>query len=99
EDDEMAKVQGNGAAGANGNGLPSLRLQKNQELHEVKDLEHLFAQLAGYGLGIDDYYLTQEESISGEKLMTKYALVNEDKQVEIAGVAQILPQILNLGKQ
>src|SRR5690606_13085594 len=37
DDDEMAKVQGNGDK-ANGNGQAVPRLQKNQELHEVKDL-------------------------------------------------------------
>jgi DNA gyrase subunit B len=74
------------------------RLQKNQELHEVKDMEKLFAQLDQYGLSIDNYFLTQEESISGEKLPTQYALLNEDKFHDVAGVAQILPSILDLGK-
>jgi DNA gyrase subunit B len=74
------------------------RLQQNHELHEVKDLEKIFGQLEQYGLSIDDYFLTQEESVSGEKLATKYALVNEDKADEIAGVAQILPEILRNGK-
>jgi DNA gyrase subunit B len=74
------------------------RLQKNQELHEVKELEKLFDQLAVLGLLIDDYYLTQEESVSGEKLPTKYALVSESKHHEVAGVSQILPSILALGK-
>jgi DNA gyrase subunit B len=74
------------------------RLQKNHEMHEVKELEKLFAQLEQYGLMIDDYFLTQEESVSGEKLLTKYALINEDKTHNIAGVAQVLPEILNLGK-
>ncbi len=65
----------------------------------MKDLEKLFTQLEAYGLSIDDYYLTQEESVSGEKLATKYALVNEDKTIEVAGVSQILPQIHALAKQ
>ncbi|HTW95300.1 MAG TPA: DNA gyrase subunit B, partial [Tepidisphaeraceae bacterium] len=74
------------------------RLQKNQELHEVKDLESVFADLTNYGLSVSDYFLTQEESVSGEKLPTKYALLTEDRVVDVAGVAQILPQILTLGK-
>ncbi|MCC7349852.1 MAG: DNA topoisomerase (ATP-hydrolyzing) subunit B [Phycisphaerales bacterium] len=74
------------------------RLQKNHEMHEVKELEKLFAQLEQYGLMIDDYFLTQEESVSGEKLRTRYALVNEEKTHDIAGVALMLPEILNLGK-
>jgi DNA gyrase subunit B len=75
------------------------RLQKNQELHEVKDMEKLFVQLEQYGLSIDDYFLTQEESVSGEKLATKYALMQDEKQHDVAGVAQLLPEIYKLGKQ
>ena len=67
-------------------------LQKNQELHEVKDLEKLFTQLEQYGLSIDDYFLTQEESVSGEKLATKYALVHEDHTHDVAGVAPDPPR-------
>jgi DNA gyrase subunit B len=110
-DPEMEKVQGgengNGAAGhganTNGKSAPKTagerRLQKNQELHEVKELEKLFVQLEQHGLSIDDYFLTQEESVSGEKLRTKYALVQDDKEHEVAGVAHILPEVHRLGKQ
>ena len=98
-------TSGNGAASPNGNGKPAVRnpaerrLQKNQELHEVKELEKIFVQLEQNGLSIDDYFLTQEESVSGEKLITKYALVQDDKPHDIAGVAQLLPQVHALGKQ
>jgi DNA gyrase subunit B len=98
EDAEMAKVQGDGdEKAAEDEGYR--RLQKNQELHEVKELEKLFSQLEQYGLSIDDYFLTQEESVSGEKLATKYALVQDEKTHDIAGVAQILPEVHKLGKQ
>jgi len=112
DDEEMNEVQQPGSAPApapstngngngNGNGkYDSLRrLQKNQELHEVKDMEKLFSQLEGYGLSIDDYFLTQEESVSGEKLATKYALVNENTVHEVAGVAQILPEIHRVARK
>jgi DNA gyrase subunit B len=111
DDAEMAQVHpaGDGAApgaaiSANGDGAAAAaaaaapRLQKAQELHEVKELEKLFDELAQFGLAIDDYFLTQEESVSGEKLLTKYALVADDKTVDVAGVAQVLPAILGLGK-
>jgi DNA gyrase subunit B len=75
------------------------RLKKNQELHEVKELERLFAQLDGYNISIDDYYLTQEESVSGEKLATKYALQLDGKLIEVAGVSQIVPKIHWIAKQ
>jgi DNA gyrase subunit B len=96
----------NGAAAAKG-GKQSLstngdsktqRLQKNQELHEVKEMEKLFSQLEQYGLFIDDYFLTQEESVSGEKLLTGYALINEGHTHDVAGIAQILPTIHRIGK-
>jgi DNA gyrase subunit B len=105
-DPEMEKVAGDGTKPAeNTNGKPApkpqgeRRLQKNQELHEVKELEKLFSQLEQYGLSIDDYFLTQEESVSGEKLRTKYALTQDEKEHDIAGVAQILLEIHRLGKQ
>jgi len=72
---------------------------KSQELHEVKELEKIFSQLEQVGLSIEDYFLTQEESVSGEKLSTRYALINEDKTIDVAGVSQILPQIHALAKQ
>ncbi len=72
---------------------------KKQELHEVKELEKIFVQLEEVGLSIEDYFLTQEESVSGEKLATRYALINEDKTIDVAGVSQILPQIHALAKQ
>jgi DNA gyrase subunit B len=72
---------------------------KSQELHEVKELEKIFSQLDQAGLSIEDYFLTQEESVSGEKLATRYALINEDKTIDVAGVSQILPQIHALAKQ
>jgi DNA gyrase subunit B len=75
------------------------RLQKNQELHEVKELEPVFRQLADFGLSMDDYFLTQEESVSGEKLRTKHAVVTEDVSLEVAGVAQIVPEIHRLVKK
>jgi DNA gyrase subunit B len=106
EDEETPVVSGEPVVtpvASNGDAKPKddgfQRLQKNHELHEVKDLEKVFAQLEGYGLNIDDYFLTQEESVSGEKLATKYALVSEDKTINVPGVAQVLPEIHALAKQ
>jgi DNA gyrase subunit B len=75
------------------------RLQKNQELHEVKELERVFRQLAEFGLDVDDYFLTQEESVSGEKLRTRYALLVDTATHEVASVAQIVPEIHRLVKK
>jgi len=104
---DVAPASDDGAAKKAGgrNGKPDAReehlrrLQKNQELHEVKDLERLFRQLDEFGLSIEDYFLTQEESVSGEKLRTKYALVTDDDTIEVAGVGQIVPEIHRLVKK
>ena len=94
-------------APTNGNGTGKgveQRLQKNQELHEVKELEKIFGQLAAAGLSIDDYYLTREESVAGELLPTRYALAEEGTPEkpgavhDIAGVAQIVRTVHKLGK-
>ena len=61
-------------------------------------MERLFPVLEQHGLMIDDYFLTQEESVSGEKLPTKYAILNDSQFHDIAGVAQILPAIHRIGK-
>jgi DNA gyrase subunit B len=94
DDTEAEKANGpDGKPDANGR-----RLQKNQELHEIRDLESMFTGMTEFGLSIEDYGRTQEESVSGEKLPTKYVLVNDESTIEIAGVDEILPQILALGK-
>jgi DNA gyrase subunit B len=95
-DEELAKIAGEDERPAN-EGYQ--RLQRNQELHEVKELEKHFAQLETFGLRTEDYYLRQEESASGEKLPTRYALVVEDKGTDVPGVSEILPAVLGLGKQ
>ncbi len=73
------------------------------ELHETRELEKLFVALAEYHLPIDDYALTQEISVSGEKIPTRYALrVGQGESAEIMDVpniATILEAIHTLGRQ
>jgi len=94
--DEKAYVEGiEGAAST-----PSPRIRKNNELHEAKDLEQVFRDLETAGLPIADYFLTQEESVSGEKLTTKYAFVQENQKTHnVAGVGQLLSDVHRLGKE
>ncbi len=75
------------------------RLQKNNELHETRELEKLIAELASHGIAIDDYFLTQEESVSGEKLSTKYAFRNEEKTYEVPGVEMLMDSLFAIAKQ
>ncbi len=48
-------------------------LAQLRELHENRELERVFHQLSKLGVDIADYALTQEESVTGDKLPTKYA--------------------------
>ncbi len=102
EDADVAELSTDGLGSANGNGSGNgsgRRVQKIMELHELKEAEELFDQLRGYGISIDDYYLTQEESVTGEKLPTKYAFVQDEKSHDCPGVSQLLSEIYTLGKQ
>jgi DNA gyrase subunit B len=53
------------------------RLASLRELHENRELERLFAELHEAGLSIDDWALVQEESVTGEKVPTRYAWLVE----------------------
>ncbi|MBZ0171114.1 MAG: hypothetical protein K8E66_01915, partial [Phycisphaerales bacterium] len=44
-----------------------------RELHENKELAKIFEQLDGLGVSIEDWALTQEESVTGERLPTRFA--------------------------
>jgi len=75
------------------------RLEKNEELHENKKIDELIASLSALDLPIEDYFLRIEETDSGEKRRTRYALENgEDVSVDIAGLSGILPEIHRVAK-
>jgi DNA gyrase subunit B len=63
-------------------GAPRRAAAQLRELHENRELERLFEQLSAHGLSIGDYALTQEESVTGEKLPTKYAWELADKPAD-----------------
>ena len=100
-DEEMEQVQGgNGEAGHGSDEQRGRELQRIDELHEVRELAQVVAVLEKAGIRIEDYFLTQEQSISGELLATRYAYVDADgKAHDIAGVAEFLPKLFELAKK
>jgi DNA gyrase subunit B len=58
--------------GANGQTAQTAAVR---ELHENRELERLFAELKSVGLEIDDYALRQEESVTGERLPSRFAWI------------------------
>ncbi|MCW2957121.1 MAG: gyrB [Thermoleophilia bacterium] len=81
----------------------SIHNAKIVELHETRELAGIIADLAGYGIDVGNYFLTQEESVAGEKLPTLYAFARKEgegeKLIEVAGVGALLDQVYALGKQ
>jgi len=74
-----------GAVGA----ADRLRLASLRELHENRELERLFRDLAAAGLSVEHWSLVQEESVTGEKRPTRYAWLVEGRgRAKAAGTAE-----------
>ncbi len=100
EDESDPNGAGNGNGNGNGNGTSGRpRLQKKAELHEVKDIEKIISKLDTRGLDIDDYFLTREESVTGEKPPARFALISEDATVEVDNIAGITASLRELGSK
>ena len=84
-----------------------------RELHENRELEKIFETLEELGLSIDDYALTREESVTGEKMPAKYVWVTParaasgeeraasdapaERQVEAANLPEIVEALRDIG--
>ncbi len=105
EEEEQAALKRRGVevdpVSSTGDAGPGQVVRK--ELHEVNELEKLFPQLEAHGVPIEDYALQQEESVTGERLPTKYALVNgsgqEERIFDVPNIAAIRETIRDIGQQ
>ncbi len=75
-----------------------------RELHENRELEAVFGRLASHGIDIDDYSLVQEESVTGEKLPTRYAWIVDpasEKQsiVDAPNIPAIMTTLHDIGRR
>ncbi|MDG2053762.1 MAG: DNA gyrase subunit B [Phycisphaerales bacterium] len=66
-----------------------------RELHENRELDVIFERLAAFNIEISDYHLVQEESVTGERLPTRYAWAikgsgDEVDMLEAANIPDIL---------
>jgi len=79
------------------------RLASLRELHENRELNKLFEQLAEFNIDIDDYTLTQEESVTGEKLSTRFAWIVENKDkhetIDQPNIPSILSGLHDVGRR
>ena len=74
-----------------------------RELHENRELESQFAILEELGVDILDWGLVQEETVSGERLPTRYAWLDVEadspEPIEVAGSGMLLSELLRLGRK
>ncbi|MEM7229184.1 MAG: DNA gyrase subunit B, partial [Planctomycetota bacterium] len=80
------------------------RIATLRELHENREIDKIIERLDGYNIDIEDYDLVQEESITGEKLATRYAWIIEpgsDREtvVNVPSVPSILTGLHDVGRR
>ncbi len=99
EDAVLEEENGNGNGNGNDSGKAPQRIQKRAELHEIKDIEKLFAKLRTRGLNVEDYFLTRDELVTGEKTPAKYVLINDGDETDLDNVAAIAPGVRQVGSK
>ncbi len=90
-----------------GDGQPEgghLKLATLRELHENRELEKLIERLAEHGIDIGDYGLVQEQSVTGEKLPTRYAWLVEPQAeeplvIDVPNIPGILSALHDVGRR
>jgi len=91
---ELAALEGEGE---NGNGNGSVRVIE-EELHEVQRLNELRRKLQEFEIQPDDYLRRQEQTVAGEHVKTKFALIDsEGQETDVANPQEIVKGIRDLG--
>jgi len=86
---------------SNGN---AARIAALRELHENREIDSVIESLNSFDVDINDYFLLQEETVSGELLSTKYAWIvdpNTEKQevVNVPNIPSILESLRQIGRR
>jgi DNA gyrase subunit B len=82
---------------AGGNGDQQNRII-TQQMHEVSRLNELRPELTQFGIMADDYLRQEELTVAGEKVPTKFALINGDEHaIDVANPQSIVKGIRELG--
>ena len=86
-------------------GLKAPNRASMRELHENREIAHIIGDLASFDIHIEDWGLTQEESVTGDKLPTRYAWIvkgkgeGETESVEAPNVPSILEMLHDVGRR
>ena len=82
---------------------PAASRAVRKELHEVKELERLFAHLQEMGLPTDDFATEITQAPGAEPVPNRFALITKDIKgnahtTEIPNLAQVVPTVLEVSK-
>ena len=84
--------------GNNGDGNEGQARAIMQEMHEVRHLSELRPKLAQFDVLAEDYLRHMEQTVAGEQIQTKFALIDrEGKLVDVANPQEIVHGIRELG--
>lgn len=80
------------------------RIAALRELHENREIDSLIKQLLEFDIDINDYFLVQKETVSGEKITTKYAWIvdsGSDKEecIDVPNIPDILESLRQIGRR
>ncbi len=80
------------------------RIAALRELHENREIDAIIRTLVDCNIDINDYFLVQEETVSGELLGTKYAWeisTNGEKHetVDVPNIPEILDSLRQIGRR
>ena len=75
-----------------------------QFLHENREIQKIIARLDEFEIDIEDYALVQEESVTGEKLPTRYAWIvdpgtDKESLVDVPNIPSILTALHDVGRR
>ena len=95
---ELAGLEGEEENGNdNGDSNGAVQVIK-EELHEVQRLNELRRKLLEFDIQPDDYLRRQEQTVAGEHVKTKFALIDsEGQETDVANPQEIVKGIRDLG--
>src|SRR5262249_47741732 len=75
-----------------------------RELHENREITKVIERLAALAIDIEDYTLVQEESVTGEKLPTRFAWIvkgenNAEDFVAVPNIPSIITTLHEVGRR
>jgi DNA gyrase subunit B len=91
----------------NGRRVDASKIVTLRELHEAREMERLFEELAEVSIDVADWALVQEEDVTGARLPTRYCWIvekqNKDESgqelVEVANVPSIIRSLHDVGRR